>query len=167
MLVSLIVAMDEAGVIGRDNALPWRLPEDLKRFKALTLGKPILMGRKTFESIGKPLPGRRNIVLTRSRDWRHDGVDTVNSIEEALALVREAPEIAVIGGEEIFKLALPLSRRIYLTEVHARVDGDTYFPPFDRAQWRETERTFHAADERHANSMTFSTLERHTEVSGG
>lgn len=159
MLVSLVVAMDEAGVIGRDNGLPWRLPEDLKRFKALTMGKPILMGRKTFESIGKALPGRQNIVLTRSPSWRHDGVDTVHSLDEALALVSEAEEVAVIGGEEIFKLALPVARRIYLTEVHARVEGDTVFPSFDRSKWQETERSEHRVDERHVYAMTFSTLE--------
>lgn len=160
MLVSIVVAMDENGVIGRNNALPWHLPDDLKRFKALTLGKPMLMGRKTFESIGKPLPGRRNIVLTRSPAWQHDGVDTVHSLEEALALAGEADEMAVIGGEEIFKLALPVASRIYLTRVHARVDGDTVFPAFDRSQWRETQRSDRLGDERHVYAMTFSTLER-------
>jgi len=159
-LVSLVVAMDEQGTIGRDNALPWRLPEDLKRFKAITMGKPILMGRKTFESIGKPLPGRLNLVLTRSQDWRREGVVTVHSIEEALAHAADAPEFAIIGGEEIFRLALPLAKRLYLTEVHARVEGDTVFPPFDRSQWREVERSEHPADNRHAYAMTFSTLER-------
>ncbi len=160
MLVSLIVAMDEDGVIGRDNALPWRLPDDLKRFKALTFGKPILMGRRTYESIGKPLPGRLNLVLTRSPDWRAQGVEAVHSIEAAVGRARTAPELAVIGGEEVFRLALPLARRLYLTEVHASVGGDTKFPPFDRSEWRETERSEHPADERHAYAMTFSTLER-------
>jgi dihydrofolate reductase len=160
MLISLIVAMDEASVIGRDNALPWRLPEDLKRFKALTMGKPILMGRKTFESIGRPLPGRENLVLTRSPGWYREGATTVHSINEAIASAKGAAELIVIGGEEVFKAALPLARRIYLTEVHAHVAGDTTFPPFDRLQWRETWRSARPADERHAFAMTFLTLER-------
>ena len=159
-MISLIVAMDETGIIGRDNALPWHLPEDLKRFKAATLGKPILMGRKTFESIGKPLPGRANLVLTRSHDWQRPGVLVVHSMEEALERASAAPELVVIGGEEIFKLALPLAQRIYLTEVHARVPGDTSFPPFDRQAWHEVARSAQPADGRHAYAMTFSTLER-------
>jgi len=159
-MICLIVAMDEGGVIGRDNALPWRLPEDLKRFKAITMGKPILMGRKTFESIGKPLPGRLNLVLTRARDWHREGALSVHSMDEAIARAADAPELAVIGGEAVFKLALPFAQRIYLTQVHAKVAGDTAFPAFDRAQWREVARSQHPADERHAFAMTFSTLER-------
>ena len=160
MLISLIVAMDEAGVIGRDNALPWRLPEDLKRFKALTMGKPILMGRKTFESIGRPLPGRENLVLTRSPGWHREGVITVHSVDEAIVSAGDAAELIVIGGEEVFKAALPIAQCIYLTEVHAQVAGDTTFPPFDRSQWREIQRSARPADERHAFAMTFLTLER-------
>lgn len=172
MLISIVVAMDEDGVIGRDNALPWRLPDDLKRFKSITMGKPVLMGRKTFDSIGKPLPGRLNIVLTRSRDWAHDGVTVVHSMEEALATARKtiaassstespaAPELCVIGGAEIFRLALPFTQRIHLTEVHAHLGGDAKFPAFDRSAWRETERLEHPTDERHAYAMTFSTLDR-------
>lgn len=160
MLVSLIVAMDEDGVIGRDNALPWHLPDDLKRFKALTMGKPLLMGRKTFESIGKPLPGRLNLVLTRSAGWHHEGVVTVRSMEEALQRAGEASELVVIGGEEVFRLALPLARRIYMTDVHARVGGDARFAAFDRTAWQVTGHGTRPADERHAHAMTFSTLER-------
>lgn len=160
MLVSLIVAMDEDGVIGRDNALPWHLPDDLKRFKALTMGKPILMGRKTFESIGKPLPGRLNLVLTRSRDCKSEGVTVVHSIDEAIQRAADADELAVIGGEEVFRLALTSATRMYLTEVHARIGGDAKFPAFDRGGWRETERTQHPPDDRHAYAMTFTTLER-------
>jgi len=159
-VISLIVAMDENGVIGRDNALPWHLPEDLKRFKAATLGKPILMGRKTFESIGKPLPGRANLVLTRSHEWQHSGVLAVHSMEEAIERSSAAPELVVIGGEDVFRLALPLAQRIYLTEVHAQVGGDAKFPALDRSQWREAERSVHPADGRHAYDMTFSRLER-------
>ncbi len=184
MLISIVVAMDEECVIGRDNALPWRLPDDLKRFKALTMGKPMLMGRKTFESIGKALPGRLNIVLTRSGEWKHEGVSVVHSMQEALSRAGEAhsvaapagptahtapaaaaasavaAELCVIGGEEIFRLALPFTRRIHLTMVHARVGGDAKFPAFDRQAWRETERIEHPPDERHAYAMTFLTLER-------
>lgn len=160
MLISIVVAMDEDGVIGRDNALPWRLPDDLKRFKAITMGKPVLMGRKTFDSIGKALPGRLNIVLTRSSEWNHEGVTVVHSMEEAMRVASDASEICVIGGEEIFGLALDSTKRIHLTQVHARLGGDAKFPAFDRSTWRETERIEHPVDERHAYAMTFSTLDR-------
>jgi dihydrofolate reductase len=159
-LISLIVAMAQNGVIGRDNALPWRLPEDLKRFKEFTLGKPILMGRKTFEAIGRPLPGRANLVLTRDRDWRAAGVIPVHSVEEALLQTRTCDELVAIGGAEIYRLLLPLARRIYLTHVHADVPGDTYFPAFDPAQWDDVEFRSLPADDRHAYPLTFVTLER-------
>jgi dihydrofolate reductase len=159
-LISLIVAMAQNGVIGRDNALPWRLPEDLKRFKEFTLGKPILMGRRTFEAIGRPLPGRANLVLTRDRDWRSPGVIPVHSVEEALLQTRTCDELVVIGGAEIYRLLLPLARRIYLTHVHADIPGDTYFPAFDPAQWDDVELHTQPADERHAHPITFVTLER-------
>jgi dihydrofolate reductase len=159
-LISLIVAMAQNGVIGRDNALPWRLPADLKRFKEFTLGKPILMGRKTFEAIGRPLPGRANLVLTRDRDWRAAGVIPVNSVEEALLQTRTCDELVAIGGAEIYRLLLPLARRIYLTHVHADVPGDTYFPAFDPAQWDDVEFRSLPADDRHAYPLTFVTLER-------
>jgi dihydrofolate reductase len=159
-LISLIVAMAQNGVIGRGNALPWRLPADLKRFKEFTLGKPILMGRKTYESIGHPLPGRANLVLTRDRDWRAKGVIPVHSVEEALRQTRTCDELVAIGGAEIYRLLLPLARRIYLTHVQADIQGDTFFPAFDSAQWDDVE--FHSlpADERHAYPVTFVTLER-------
>ena len=159
-LISLIVAMAQNGVIGRDNSLPWRLPEDLKRFRSFTLGKPILMGRKTFESIGRPLPGRANLVLTRDRDWRAGGVIPVHSVDEALLQTRTCDELVAIGGAEIYRLLLPLARRIYLTHVHADVPGDTYFPAFDPAQWDDVELHTQPADERHAHPITFVTLER-------
>jgi len=159
-LISLIVAMAQNGVIGRDNALPWRLPEDLKRFKEFTLGKPILMGRKTFEAIGRPLPGRANLVLTRDRDWHAPGVIPVHSVEEALRQTRTCDELVAIGGAEIYRLLLPLARRIYLTHVHADIPGDTYFPAFDPAQWDDVEFRSLPADERHAYPLTFVTLER-------
>lgn len=159
-LISLIVAMAQNGVIGRDNALPWRLPADLRRFKEFTLGKPILMGRKTFEAIGRPLPGRANLVLTRDPDWRAPGVIPVHSVEEALLQTRTCEELVAIGGAEIYRLLLPLARRIYLTHVHADVPGDTYFPAFDPAQWDDVEFRSLPADERHAYPVTFVTLER-------
>jgi dihydrofolate reductase len=158
-LVSLIVAMAQNGVIGRDNALPWRLPEDLKRFKAFTLGKTLLMGRKTYESIGRPLPGRANLVLTRDSGWQAPGIVVVHSVEEALAGAAGS-ELVAIGGAEIYRLVLPFARRIYLTHVHADVPGDTYFPDFDPTQWADVECRAHPADEDHAYPMTFVTLER-------
>ena len=158
--VSLIVAMAQNGVIGRANGLPWRLPEDLRRFKASTMGKPILMGRKTFESIGRPLPGRLNIVLTRAADWSAAGVTVVHTIEAALAAAGDAAELMVIGGAEVYQLVMPFARRIYLTHVHAEVVGDTFFPAFDPAQWVDLECEAYPADERNAYPLTFMTLER-------
>jgi dihydrofolate reductase len=158
--VALIVAMDESGVIGREGRLPWRQPADLMHFKVLTMGKPILMGRKTFDSIGRPLPGRMNLVLTRKSDWTHEGVITVHSVEEALRRAGPAPELMVIGGADIFRLALPSAQRVYLTRMHATVEGDVRFPAIDWSRWRELERQEFAADDTHAYAMTFLTLER-------
>lgn len=158
--LALVVAAARNGVIGRDNAMPWHLPDDLKHFKAVTMGKPMLMGRKTFTSIGKALPGRKSIVLTRDRAWRAEGVIAVHSLEEALGEAGDVPEIAVVGGEEIFRLTLPLAQRVYLTRIHADIAGDTVFPELDPAQWQEVERTEHPADARHAYAMTFVTLDR-------
>jgi dihydrofolate reductase len=159
MLVSIVVAMAENNVIGRGNELPWRLPDDLKRFKALTLGKPIVMGRKTYESIGKPLPGRTNIVISRQPDYRADGCVNVASIDEALTAI-DAPEIAVIGGAEIYRQVLPRTDIIYLTRVHADVSGDVHFPELEWDEWQECEREHHPADERHAYAFTFLKLAR-------
>jgi dihydrofolate reductase len=160
-LVSLLVAAAENGVIGRDNALPWHLSDDLRHFKSLTLGKPMLMGRRTFASIGKPLPGRTSLVLSRSHDWTPPpGVILVHSLEEALERAGPAAELVVIGGAEVYRLALPRAQRIYLTRVHAEVAGDTFFPRIDETAWRETERQFHAADSRHDHAFSFIVLER-------
>ena len=123
-MITLIVAVADNGVIGRDNALPWHLPDDLKRFKRLTLGKPIVMGRKTFESIGKPLPGRQNIVVTRDANYRREGITVVHGIDDAVRAAGEATELMVIGGAELFRLFLPRATRIHLTRVHADVAGD-------------------------------------------
>jgi dihydrofolate reductase len=159
-LVSLVVAMARNHVIGRDNALPWRLPADLKHFKEVTWGKPILMGRKTFQSIGKPLPGRSNLVLTRDRGWKAEGVLVVHSLNEALEHVQDAPELAGIGGAEVFQVLMPLASRIHLTRIDADIPGDTVFPPIDYSQWVELDSRQLAADERNAFDMAFVTLER-------
>ncbi len=147
----LVVARARNGVIGNAGALPWHIPEDLKRFKRMTVGKPVIMGRKTFESIGKPLPGRQNIVLTRDGGWRADGVTVVPNLAEAVAAAGLDPRaradgIMVIGGAQIYAEALPSATRIELTEVDAEPAGDTLLPPFDPARWRETAREAHAAD---------------------
>jgi dihydrofolate reductase len=153
-----IVAMAENGVIGRRNGLPWHLPDDLKRFKTLTLGKPVLMGRKTAESLGRALPKRRNLVLTRSGRVPFEGMQAVASIDEAqrIAAADGATELCVIGGGELYALALPMATRMYLTHVDTVIDGcDAFFPAFDAAQWRVAAREAHAADERHAFAFAF------------
>jgi dihydrofolate reductase len=144
MILSLVVAMSENKVIGRDGDLPWRLPNDLKHFKQVTMGKPIIMGRKTWESLYvKPLPGRRNIVVTRNAGYEAEGAETSDSLESALTLVAGKSEVMVIGGAELFATALDTATRLHLTEVHAEIEGDTYFPDFDRSLWRETSREAH------------------------
>ena len=159
-MISIIVAAAENGVIGSDNRLPWHLPDDLKRFKALSLGKPIVMGRRTHESIGKPLPGRTNIVVSRQQGLAIDGVIVAPSLDAALAAAGTAPEVVVIGGAEIFRLALPRTDTIHLTRVHARVAGNVHFPELDPAEWREATVEHHAADERHQYAFSFVTLQR-------
>ena len=156
--VSLIAALDRAYAIGKGNDLPWHLPDDLKRFKALTLGKPVLMGRRTAESLGRALPGRTNLVLTRGGQVPFEGMRAVGSIDEAVAVARAggAQELCVIGGGEVYALALPRADVLHLTEVDAVVaDADTFFPAGDRAQWREVERQARAADDRHAHAFEF------------
>ena len=158
--ISLIVARALNGVIGRDNALPWRLPADLRRFKTLTMGKPMLMGRRTFESIGRALPGRVNLVLTRDPAWQAPGAIAVHSLDEAFEHAGCAPELVVIGGAELFSLVLPLAEHVYLTDVHAAIPGDTQFPELAPEEWRELKRSAYAADADHAHAMTFRTLKR-------
>lgn len=153
--VTLIAALDRRGAIGRDNELPWRLPDDLKRFKALTLGKPILMGRKTAQSLGRALPGRRNLVLTRSGQIPFAGMEGVPSIEHALALIGNA-DLVVIGGGEIYALALPFATRMHLTHVYTVVeDADAFFPACDISKWQVQSREAHAADSKHAFAFEF------------
>jgi dihydrofolate reductase len=143
-IVTLIVARAENGVIGRGGKLPWNLPEDLRHFKEVTMGTPMVMGRKTFESLPKLLPGRRHIVLTRDPDWHSEGAEIARDAPGALALAGE-PRVSIIGGAEIFAMFLPLADRVELTEVHARPEGDTFMPPFDPVHWRETRREAHGA----------------------
>ncbi|GGP24286.1 dihydrofolate reductase [Silvimonas amylolytica] len=138
--VVLIAAMGSNGVIGIENRLPWRLPEDLKRFKARTLGQPILMGRKTWDSLGRPLPGRRNLVITRQAGWQAEGAEAYPSIEAALAACDGLARVFVIGGGEVYRQSLPVADALYLTEVDLAPAGDAYFPEFDRNEWQETAR---------------------------
>jgi dihydrofolate reductase len=158
-LLTLVVAVADNGIIGRDNGLPWHLPEDLKRFKRLTLGKPIVMGRRTFESIGKPLPGRHNIVVTRDPNYRREGVTVVHDADAALEAAGDAAEIMIIGGAELFRLFLPRAGRVHLTRVHGNVAGDVHWPALDETRWQVVQRENLAADERHAYAMTFEVWE--------
>jgi dihydrofolate reductase len=152
--------MSENRVIGRDNALPWHLPADFKRFKALTTGHTLIMGRKTFDSIGKALPGRRTIVLTRVRDWQKAGVDVVHDLETAIQSAASDREVFVAGGADVYRQALPRADRIYLTVVHAEVRGDAQFPEIDPHEWNLAEEEHHPSDERNAFSFTFRRYER-------
>lgn len=145
MRLSIIVAMAKNRTIGVNNDLPWHLPEDLKYFKATTLGKPILMGRKTFDSIGRPLPGRQNIVITRNAEWQHEGVDVAPSLDAAIALASDVEEVMVTGGAQIYEMALPFVHRLYVTEVDLEIDGDAHFPEFSKNEWREVSRESHPA----------------------
>jgi dihydrofolate reductase len=157
---SLVVAMASNRVIGRDNAMPWRLPADLAHFKKVTMGHPIVMGRRTYESIGRALPGRRSIVVTRNADFQAPGCIVVPSLEAAWRAAGDADEVCVIGGTSLFEETLPIADVIHLTEVEADVPGDTFFPEFDRSAWREKEIARHPADARHAYPIRILELER-------
>jgi dihydrofolate reductase len=158
--ISIIAAMAENRVIGRDNALPWRLPADLRHFKSLTIGKPIVMGRKTWESLPGLLPEREHIVITRQPDYRADGCSIAHSIEQALVAAGEVDEVMIVGGAELYRQALPLARRIYLTLVKGEPEGDAWFPEFDVTKWRELERQTHQPDAKNPVAYTFLTLVR-------
>ena len=160
MRITLIVAMDRNRLIGAGNRLPWHLPADLAHFKRTTLGKPVLMGRRTFKSIGRPLPGRHNIVLTRDPRWRAEGVSVVHSTDEALRAAGDADELMVIGGAELYRQMLPRADRIHLTQVGHAFEGDTWFPELAPGQWRELSREDHAPDERNPWPYSFRVLER-------
>lgn len=144
-MLSLIAAMANKRVIGRDNTLPWHLPEDLKHFKATTLGKPVIMGRKTWESLGRPLPGRRNLVVSRNASYPAVGAEVFTSLTDALAACADVPECFVIGGAELYRQALPLAERLYLTEIDCTVAGDAYFPELPAGEWLETSRSTHTS----------------------
>lgn len=164
--VALMAARARNQCIGRDNRLPWHLPGDLQYFKRVTRGKPVIMGRRTWESLNRALPGRTNIVITRRPDYSAEGAEVVHSLDEALKLGEriaardQAGEAVVIGGADIFREALSRAHRIYMTEVHADVDGDTFFPPMDHAHWREEEREDHAAEPPNEYDYSFVVYER-------
>lgn len=160
MRISLIAAMTDQGIIGRNNQLPWHLPADLKHLKQLSLGKTIVMGRKTFESIGKPLPQRTHIIISRNADFQVPGCQVVDSISAAIKAAEACEELMIFGGEKIFEAFLPLADTLYLTLIHANLTGDTYFPSWDRAQWQEISRTDHAADAQNPYDYSFVTLAR-------
>jgi len=160
MILSLIAAADENNCIGGGNRLLWHLPDDLKRFRALTTGKAVIMGRRTFDSIGHALPDRRNIVITRRSDWHRDDVEIVYSFESAIEAVRGEPEAFLIGGGSIYKEGMDYARHIYLTRVHAAFKGDTFFPEIDLNLWHEVKREGHAVDEKHDHAFTYIDYER-------
>ncbi len=160
MIISIIAAMDRNHLIGCKNQLPWHLPADFAHFKSITMGKPVIMGRKTFESIGKPLPGRTNIVLSRDPDTSFEGVEYVSSFADALAKVPDAQEVMVIGGSTIYEMLLPQVNRMYFTYVDAEFEGDAWFPEYDKNQWHETESVTRQADEKNRYDCRFVTLEK-------
>ena len=160
MTVSLVVAASKNNVIGRDGELPWHLPEDLRHFRRITTGKPVIMGRKTFESIGRPLPDRHNIVMTRDPDYAAEGCDVVESVAEALDVAGDADEVMVIGGGQVYRDFLPRADRIYMTRVQAEVQGDTRFPRIEGNAWRLVSAEHHAADEKHEFAFEMMVFER-------
>jgi len=160
MKISIVVAMAANRVIGRDNQLPWHLPADLKHFKQTTMGKPILMGRKTWESIGRPLPGRTNIVITRDENYDAPGCVVVHSIEAALQAAAKQDEVMIIGGAEFYRQVLPRTDRIYLTRINEDFEGDTLFPELISSEWQEAGRVDCDADDNNPHSYSFITLDR-------
>jgi len=159
MIISIVAALGKNNVIGSDNKLPWKLPADMKRFVALTTGKPVIMGRRTFESIGKPLKNRLNIVLTQS-NFRADGCIVAHSVDEALKAAKNEKEVMVIGGAVIYEQFIPHTNRMYLTLIDYEFEGDRYFPDFNRDEWTEVEKEEHSADENNPYDYTFVTLEK-------
>ena len=155
-----MVAMARNGAIGREGGLPWHLSSDLLHFKSITMGKPIVMGRLTHESIGRVLPGRENIILTRNKNYKADGCTVINDLSEVMSRSNEFDEIIVIGGAQLYADAMPLATRLYITEVHAEVEGDVSFPEFDRKQWQESEREYFSADDKNEYDFSFVVLKR-------
>lgn len=162
MIISIIAAMADNRVIGIENRLPWSLPADMKWFRQQTLGKPVLMGRKTYDSIGKPLPGRRNIVISRDSSLKLKGCEVVNSLKSALESCSGAEEIMIIGGASFYEQTLPHAHRLYLTQVHTEIEGDAYFPEINHSEWQEVERTEHPADSHNRFSYSFTVMQRIT-----
>jgi len=158
--VCLIAALAANRVIGRNNTLPWHLPADLARFKALTMGHPVVMGRKTYESIGRPLPGRRNLVITRNRGYNAPGCDLVHSLDEAIAACRGAQEIFIIGGAELYRESLPRAHCLEFTEIRAEIEGDAFFPEITMSEWHEIGREFHSDEAGSPFSYDFASYER-------
>lgn len=158
MQLIAVVAMAQNRVIGKQNQLPWRMPADLQHFKSVTMGKPVIMGRKTYESIGRPLPGRLNIIVTRDLNYKAPGCEVVSSPGVALSLVAAQPEACLIGGSELYKQLLPEVSQIYLTVIHHDFDGDAYFPELDKNEWQEVSREDHQADENNAYDYSFIIL---------
>ncbi|PCJ95052.1 MAG: diacylglycerol kinase [Hyphomicrobiales bacterium] len=158
--ISIIVGAAENNVIGHKGDMPWKVSADLKNFKKITLGKPIIMGRKTFESIGRPLPGRRNIVITRNPDWKAEGVDVFPSLEAAIEATSDSEEVMIIGGGELYKIAMPMADRVYLTRIHANPQGDTWFPELPETIWKTTETSPIPGSEKDTASASFMVLER-------
>nr|WP_206512421.1 type 3 dihydrofolate reductase [Colwellia sp. Arc7-635] len=156
----MIAAHANNRVIGKDNDMPWYLPADLAYFKKTTLGKPIIMGRKTYESIGRPLPGRKNIVISRDGDYKATGVEVVNSVEAALALVSDCEEVMVIGGGAIYQHCLVAAQRLYITHIEADIAGDTYFPEYDLKVWKKVSSTLHPSDDKNPYQLDFSVYEK-------
>lgn len=159
-IISFVVAMTDDRVIGRGNDLPWHIPDDMAHFKRLTLGKPVIMGRRNYESIGRPLPQRHNIVMTRQQDYTAEGCTVVHGVDEALAACGDADEIMVIGGQEIYRAFMPLANRLYLTIVHAEIEGDTWFSSFDPGDWIEHDRVERGVGPRTPYPLTYLQLER-------
>jgi dihydrofolate reductase len=160
MPLSIIVALSENNVVGVNNQLPWHLSADLKRLKVLTMGHHLIMGRKTFESIGRPLPGRTNVIITRNKDYKADGCIVVTSLKEALEVSKSDAEAFIFGGGEVFREALPLVNKIYMTRIHHNFNGDTVFPELRKSEWKEVFREDHEPDEKNNYSYSFINLER-------
>ncbi|MEM9102405.1 MAG: type 3 dihydrofolate reductase [Pseudomonadota bacterium] len=160
--ISLIAAMSHQRIIGKDNQMPWHLPADLQHFKRVTLGKPVLMGRKTYESIGKALPGRKNIVITRDVSYQLDDAMVVHSVEDALAIVQQIEEVMIIGGAQIYQQTLHLAQKLYLTFIDCELEGDAVFPQWNEQVWSELSRTQHQKDEKNPFNYTFVELLRKT-----
>ncbi len=153
--LSIICGMDENRLIGKDNALPWHLPADMAYFKKTTMSKPLLMGRKTYESIGKPLPGRRNIIITRDSSYQAEGCDVTHSIQQALDLVADQPEIMLMGGASLYEQTIDIADCLYITEIHHKFEGDAWFPAINPIQWKESWRENHPADDRNHYPFSF------------